>query len=202
MRSRGCMHTYRTCLTTCQSLVLISSKQNFCCPPLMTRRVQRAPATSALPLRTESHCTSSFREAAPTPDFRELLFSAASGGDEAVLSCNYISSGNGWTKHYVSKAICSFKVQLKCLCFEYERGLQRQVMVIASLPMSSSIHRSFQLAFTAAHFFPKNHPHVLTSLPKTQQNFRILTQTEEDNIGCTVFFLFPLLFPYVPCLLC
>lgn len=202
MRSKGCTHTHRTCLATCQSFVVISSNQNFCCPPLMTRCVQRTPATSALPLRTQSHCTSSLGEAALRPDFRELLFSAASGGDEAVLSCNYISSGNGWTKHCVSKAICSFKVQLQCLCFEYESGLQRQVMVIAPLPMSSSIHRSFQLAFTAAHFFPKNHPHVLTPLPKNPQNLRILTQTEEDNVGCTFFFLFLLLSPYVPRLLC
>lgn len=142
------MYTHMTCPITCQSLVLVQSKQKFCSPPRRGRHAQRAAASSALSLSTQSHCLGVSVMLHSSLTCRELLFLALYEGDEAVWSLNYIFSGNGWTKCWVSKAIYSFKVHLKYLCFEYESELQRPLMVSPSLPMSSCISGSLQLAFT------------------------------------------------------
>lgn len=61
-----CTHTWHLS-SLARSLVMISSNQSFCCPPLTTRHVQRAAATSAFSLSTQSHCTGPLRGAALRP---------------------------------------------------------------------------------------------------------------------------------------
>lgn len=168
-----------------------------------TNKQTRAEGSSQL--STQSHCMGCVRDAALRP--HKLLFLALSEGDEAVWNLNYIFSGNGWIKCWVSKAICSFKVHLRYLCFEYESGLQRPVDGLAFLT-----HVLKHLWVTPAgiylqcstHFFSKNYPHVLTtSAKKTMkcQNTKLNKFMLDVLLSCPSSPSFSLPLPTIPTML-